>query len=65
MTTELKQMNILSEYSEYPYNARVYKTKKGEYGVLTYIAEEDYNDVKFFSTEQQADDYAEDWVLRK
>lgn len=53
---------ILSEYAEYPYNARVYKCNNGEYGVLMYIAEEDLNDVKFFPTEQQAENFAEgDW----
>lgn len=56
---------VLSEYMEYPYNARVYKANNGEYGVLMYIAEEDFNDVKFFLTEQQAEDFAENWVLRK
>lgn len=56
---------VLSEYMEYPYNARVYKANNGEYGVLMYIAEDDFNDVKFFNTEQQAEDFAEEWVMKK
>ena len=54
---------VLSEYTQYPYTATVYKAND-EYGVLKYIAEEDYNDVQYFPTLQQAENFAEDWVLR-
>jgi len=33
--------------------------------VLLYRAEDDYNDMKLFSNEQDAEDAAEDWVLQK
>ena len=45
---------------------QVFKTKgKEPYMVLLYRAEDDYNDMKLFSNEQDAEDAAEDWVLQK
>jgi len=55
---------VLSEYTQYPYTATVYKAND-EYGVLMYIAEEDHNEVKFFSNEEDAENFAEDWVTKK
>jgi hypothetical protein len=57
-------MLILSEYQEGLRNARVYKTQRGEYGVIVYDAEEDREEFKTFVTEDSAEEYAEDWVLR-
>jgi hypothetical protein len=53
---------ILSNYQEGSRNAKVYKTHGGEYGVLVYDAQDDYNGFASFSSEQDADDFAEDWV---
>jgi hypothetical protein len=57
-------MTILSEYQNGLLNARVYKNKNGEYGVVVYDAETDYNGFESFTIEEDAEDYAEDWVLR-
>lgn len=55
-------MKILSEYQEGTRNARVYKTASGEYGVLIYNAEDDFNGFNSFQFLEQAEDFAEDWV---
>lgn len=55
---------ILSEYQSGTKNARVYKTANGEWGVLLYDASDDYNEFKSFPSEQDAEDCAEDWVLK-
>jgi hypothetical protein len=55
---------ILSDFQEGTRNAKVYKTANGEYGVIVYDADTDYNDFKSFSNEDLAEEFAEDWVLR-
>lgn len=55
-------MKILSEYQEGTRNARVYKTASGEYGVVIYNAEDDFNGFNSFQFLEQAEDFAEDWV---
>jgi hypothetical protein len=55
---------ILSEYQEGTRNARVYKTSTGEYGVLTFDSQDDYNGFESYSTIDDAEDAAEDWVLK-
>jgi hypothetical protein len=57
-------MPILSDYQEGVRNAKVYKTTNGEYGVIVYDAETDYNGFQSFETEDLAEEFAEDWVLR-
>jgi len=57
-------MPILSNYQEGTRNAKVYKTATGEYGVLVYDADDDYNGFDSFSDIDTAEDFAEDWVLR-
>lgn len=54
---------ILSEFQEASRNARVYKTEIGDYGVLMYDAESDFNAFQSFSDLQLAEDAAEDWVM--
>jgi hypothetical protein len=57
-------MPILSNYQEGTRNAKVYKTAIGEYGVIVYDADNDYNGFESFATEDLAEEFAEDWVLR-
>jgi len=57
-------MPILSDYQEGTRNAKVYKTANGEYGVIVYDADTDYNGFESFASEVMAEEFAEDWVLR-
>lgn len=57
-------MPILSNYQEGTRNAKVYKTATGEYGVIVYDADTDYNGFESFVNEELAEQFAEDWVLR-
>lgn len=57
-------MSVISEYQEGTRNARVYRTQNGEYGVVVFEAESDYEEFKSFITLDTAEDYAEDWVTR-
>jgi hypothetical protein len=57
-------MTILSEYQNGLRNARVYKTKNGEYGVVVYDANDDTEGYKSFWSIDQAEDFAEGWVVR-
>ena len=36
----------------------------GNYGVLTYDSADDYNGFESFGSEEDADNFAEDWVLK-
>ena len=56
---------ILSEYHEGTRNARVYRTANGDYGVLLFDAQDDYNEFKSYPTIDEAEDVAEDWVLHE
>lgn len=57
-------MKILSNYQEGTRNAKVYKTQDGQYGVIVYDAQDDYNGFDSFSSEEEAEFFAEDWVLK-
>jgi hypothetical protein len=57
-------MPILSNYQEGTRNAKLYKTASGEYGVIVYDAQDDFNGFESFVTEDLAEEFAEDWVLR-
>lgn len=57
-------MPILSNYQEGSRNAKVYKTASGDYGAIVYDADTDYNEFESFQNIQDAEDFAEDWVLR-
>ena len=57
-------MRITSEYQEDTRNAKVYKTQTGEWGVLTFDAQDDYNGFKSFTSLESAECFAEDWVMK-
>jgi hypothetical protein len=57
-------MPILSNYQEGTRNAKVYKTASGDYGVIVYDAQDDFNGYESFQRVNDAEDFAEDWVLR-
>jgi hypothetical protein len=57
-------MPILSNYQEGTRNAKVYKTATGEYGVIVYDANDDFNGFESFHNIDDAEDFAEDWVLK-
>ena len=57
-------MPILSNYQEGTRNAKVYKTASGDYGVIVYDADNDYNEFQSFPAEDDAEQFAEDWVLK-
>jgi len=57
-------MKIVSEYQQGTRNSRVYKTANGDYGVLTYDAQDDFNGFESFDHIELAENYAEDWVTR-
>ncbi len=57
-------MKILSNYQQGTRNAKVYKTQNGEWGVIVYDAQNDYNDFETFPSEEDAECFAEDWVLK-
>ena len=56
---------IISNHQEGTRNAKVYRTANGEYGVVVFDAETDYNGFQSFHSIDLAEDYAEDWVLRE
>lgn len=53
---------ILSEFQEDTRNAKVYRTANGDWGVIVYDSQDDYNGFNSFSTEDDADLFAEGWV---
>ena len=54
---------IISNYQEGTRNAKVYRTSNGEWGVIVYDAQDDYNGFASFVSEEQAENFAEDWVM--
>jgi hypothetical protein len=54
---------IISEYQEGTRNARVYKTNVG-YGIMLFDAADQYDDVTFADFLEDAEAYAESWVLQ-
>lgn len=55
-------MKILSEFQDGTRNARVYKTTNGDYGVIVFDAQDDFNGFDSFETLDLAEAFAEDWV---
>ncbi len=55
-------MPIISNYQEGTRNAKVYRTTNGEWGVIVFDAQDDYNGFASFSNEESAENFAEDWV---
>jgi hypothetical protein len=60
----LDKLEVLSEYQEGLRNAKVYRTNNNKYGVIAYDANLDIERFYCFDTEQIAEDFAEDWVLK-
>jgi hypothetical protein len=56
---------ILSEYQDGTRNSRVYQTANGDYGVLLFDAEDDYNEFRSYTTIDEAENVAENWVLHE
>jgi len=61
----LEQLPVLSEYQEGLRNAKVYKSKNNMYNVIVYDGELDEEDFYSYNSLQIAENFAEDWVLRK
>lgn len=55
---------ILSNYQEGTRNAKVYQDSSGKFSVIIYDAADDYNGYESFLHIDQAENFAEDWVLR-
>ena len=55
---------IISNYQEGTRNAKVYKNANGDFAVIVFDAENDYNGYESFHNIDDAEDFAEDWVLR-
>lgn len=58
------KLHVLSEYQEGLRNAKTYITGNNKYGVIAYDANLDIERFYCFDTEQIAEDFAEDWVLK-
>jgi outer membrane receptor for ferric coprogen and ferric-rhodotorulic acid len=57
-------MPIISNYQEGTRNAKVYKDANGRFAVVVYDADDDYNGYESYTNIDEAEDFAEDWVLR-
>ena len=55
---------ILSNYQEGTRNAKVYKDASGKFSVIVYDSIEDFNGYESFHNIDDAENFAEDWVLR-
>lgn len=58
----MQLLPILSNYQDGTRNAKVYRTRNGEWGVLVYDSADDYNGYASFDSEELAENFAEDWV---
>ena len=54
---------IISEYQDGTRNSRVYRTSNGGWGVVVFDAQDDFNGFESFDNEEDAEVYAENWVL--
>jgi len=61
----LEQILTLSEYQEGLRNARVYKSNNNMYNVVVYDGNVDEEDFYSYSSLEVAENFAEDWVLKK
>jgi hypothetical protein len=55
---------IISDYQDGTRNAKVYKDPRGRFCVVIYDSVDDYNGFESFDNIDDAEDFAEDWVLR-
>jgi len=56
---------ILNEYQQDTRNARLYRTANGQWGVLTFDSQDDFNGFETFDIEEDAETFAETWVRGK
>ena len=62
---DIKNVKPLTEFTERSKTSQVvYMKGNNNYMVLLFEAELDYNGVKYFDDEQDAEDFAEDWVMK-
>ena len=61
----LEQISTLSEYQEGLRNARVYKSNNNMYNVIVYDGNSDEEYFYSYASLSVAEDFAEDWVLKK
>lgn len=62
---DIKNVKPLTEFTEGSKTSQVvYMKGNNNYMVLLFEAELDYNGVKYFDDEQDAEDFAEDWVMK-
>jgi hypothetical protein len=57
-------MPILSNHQKGTRNAKVYKDASGKYSVIVFDAVDDYNGYESFYTINEAEDFAESWILK-
>ena len=63
---DIKNVKPLTEFTEGSKTSQVvYMKGNNNYMVLLVEAELDYNGVKYFDDEQDAEDFAEDWVMKE
>lgn len=55
-------MPILNDYQHGTRNAKVYKTNNGDYGVIVFDSNDDYNEFKSYPTLEEAKASAIKWV---
>jgi hypothetical protein len=58
------KLTVLSEYQEGLRNAKIYRSNNNKYGVIVFDANLEHEGFYCFDTEQVAEDFAEDWVLK-
>ena len=61
----LEQLLTISEYQEELRNARVYKSDNNMYNVIVYDGNSDEEYFYSYTSLNVAEDFAEDWVLKK
>jgi hypothetical protein len=57
------KLSVLSEYQEGLRNAKIYRSDN-KYHVIVFDANLEHEGFYCFDTEQVAEDFAEDWVLK-
>lgn len=60
----MKELIMISEHQNGTRNARVYLHHTNVFDVIVYDSDDDYTFLKKFGAVDDAEDYAENWVLR-
>ena len=64
--TELRKLKPLHQFSDGNRTGQVFLTEgKNKYMALLFQADLDYNEAHYFNVEEDAENCAEDWVLKK